>query len=87
MKRIEGQTLERQTIVLEEVHLINCVLRDCDLFYSGGFYVWEQTSFDGCRLRLRDAAKNSEGLFRHFGMLKDQPSPTIQVKSSTKAVN
>ena len=36
MTKYENKELKGTTLVIEDCFFINCVLRECDLFYSGG---------------------------------------------------
>src|SRR5882762_9282326 len=36
MTKYENKQLSKATFVMEESFFVNCVLTDCDLFYSGG---------------------------------------------------
>jgi hypothetical protein len=36
VKIYKNRTITKEPIVLEEVCLIDCILTDCDVFYSGG---------------------------------------------------
>ncbi len=84
MQIIEGRTLENQTFVLEEVVFVNCVVRKCQLFYSGGDFEWKQSSFEDCTMHFRGAAKNTVAFLRAIGLLKwEQKPPGTIPKSDT----
>ena len=86
MKVLDGQTLNRETFVLEEVCFVNCVLHDCHLFYSGGDYEWANTTFQNCHFHFRGAAKNSQALMGHLGLLKPPETPPV-VPATTGKLN
>ncbi len=69
MIKYEGETFHRKTFVMEESFFVNCVLRDCSLFYSGGDFDWVNTRFENCQIHLRDSAKRTTTFLGHFGLL------------------
>lgn len=85
MQAIKQQTLENQSFIIEEVCFINCVLRNCDLFYSGGDFEWINTNFESCRFHWRGAAKNTLALFQAVGLLR-QLTPPQDVKPSSQTI-
>jgi hypothetical protein len=54
---------------------INCQVRDCDLFYSGGDFDWQGGQFQNCRFHFRGPAKNMLTLCQIIGMI-----PTSQTQ-------
>lgn len=87
MQAFKDKTFENQSFVIEEVYFENCVLRNCDLFYSGGDFEWVNASFDNCRFHFRGAAKNTQTLFQSMGLLKQAPLGAMLPPSSSKSVN
>jgi hypothetical protein len=78
MNKYEGKTLTNATFVVEESFFINCVLRDCDLFYSGGDYDWMNARFENCRWHFRGPALKTMQMMQQIGMVQPQvlpPSP------------
>ena len=70
MKIYEDKTMTEQTLILEEVVLIRCVLKNCDLFYSGGDFEFVELRLENCRFHFRGPAKNTQMLSQLLGMLR-----------------
>ena len=84
MNKIDGKKLSKQAFVLEETYFVNCVLRECDLFYSGGDCQWVNTTFENCYFHWLGAAKNTRKLLGVLGMLKEDKKPQTVLKTSTE---
>lgn len=57
MERVEGRSLADQVVDMDGKHLVDCVLSNCVLEYSGKPVVLETTRFKGCSFRFKgDAA-------------------------------
>ena len=87
MQTYKRQTLEGKSLVLEEVAFIECVLRDCDLFYSGGDFEWQNTTFENCRFHWRGPAKNTFSLFQTFGLLREPTPGSSAITKSSQTVH
>jgi hypothetical protein len=86
MKVYKNQTLTKEAIVLEEVCLIDCTLKDCDVFYSGGDADYQNLKLDNTRFHFRGPAQKTMQTLASFGMLKMQPMPvSFQAASAAKA--
>jgi hypothetical protein len=70
MQTYRDKTLCNQTIELEEVAFVNCQVRDCDVFYSGGDFDWQASNFVNCRFHFRGPAKNAVALLQSIGLLR-----------------
>lgn len=85
--KYDGKTLEKQHFVMEESYFVNCVLKDCDLFYAGGDYDWLNVTFENCRWHWRGPAGKMFQLATAMGMLKTSGIPPQTPASSTKMMN
>jgi len=85
MEKFDNQNLEKQQFVLEETIFINCVLKRCDLFYSGGDFMLKGTKLQECQVFFLGAAKTTRSLLQALGMLKPEPSQD-QLKLSTPTI-
>ena len=86
IQKYEGKTLENMIIVVDDSIVINCVLKGCDLVYSGGDAEMVNTRLDGCRLHFRGAAQKTIQALQTFGMLKVGPLP-VPMKMEVGKVN
>ena len=84
INRYEGQTLEKQILIVEETYIVNSVLRDCDLFYSGGDFEWANANYVNCRWHFRGPALKTMQLMQTLVMLKQQQTPPVSQVSSSK---
>ena len=82
--KYEGKTFEKQAFVVEESYFVNCALKECDLFYSGGDSEWINTSFVICRWHWRGPAAKTMQLGQLLGMLKQPEVPPSFPASSSK---
>jgi hypothetical protein len=82
--KYEGKTLEKQSFVLEESFFVNCILKDCDLFYSGGDFEWTNGQFLNCRWHWRGAALKTIQMAQLLGMMKPPQAPPSFPASSSK---
>jgi hypothetical protein len=70
MTKYENQTIENKTLVIEECLFVTCVLKNCDLFYSGGDSEWANLRFENCRWHFRAGALKTVQLLQTLGLLK-----------------
>lgn len=87
MKIYKDKTLSEQAFVLEEVVFIECMLKNCDLFYSGGDFEFVNLKMENCRFHWKGAAKSSALLFQTIGMLREQSQVPPQISMSSQKPN
>jgi len=73
--KYEGRTFTRQTFQLEECWFVNCVLKECTIFYSGGSYEMENARFDNCQWKFQNEAQRTMTLLTMIGLIKVQQIP------------
>lgn len=73
--KYEGQTFTKKVFQFEECWFLNCVLKECVLFYSGGSYEMENTRFENCQWKFQDEALRMFLLLTQIGLLKAQQIP------------
>jgi hypothetical protein len=78
----KDKSISDQTFVLEETTFIECTLKDCDLFFSGGDTEIVNVKIDNCRIHFRGAAKNTIALMQTLRMI---PGP-IQLPPQAQSV-
>jgi hypothetical protein len=86
MTKYEGMTLTKKVIVLEETWLVNCVLRECVIFYSGGPFDMVNATFDRCEWKFQGSAQLTFSLMSMIGLIP-KPETTIPVQSFGESVN
>jgi hypothetical protein len=85
MQKYDKAILTKATLVLEDGFFNECVLTDCDLFYSGGDVEMVNTKLDNCRLHFRGAAQKTIQTLQVIGMLKAGPIPVPSQVNTAKA--
>ena len=83
INKYEGKTFTKQSFVMDESFFLNCVLDDCDLFYSGGDVDWLNLKWEAnCRWHFRGPALKTFQLMQMIGMLKNpQQAPPTPVSN------
>lgn len=84
--KYEGMTLTKKVIVLEETWLVNCVLRECVIFYSGGSFDVVNATFDQCEWKFQGAAQLTFSLMSMIGLIPP-PQLSSPVQSAAGSVN
>jgi len=81
-----GQAIQKRSLDLDDCFFINCVVKDCDIFYSGGDAQWQESKFENCRFHFRGTALRTIALAQLLGLMKP-PSAQIQPPESNLKVN
>jgi hypothetical protein len=81
MRIYKDKNISDQTFVMEESVFVDCTLKNCDLFYSGGDFEVVNVKLDGSRIHFRGAAKSTVALMQ---MLRMIPGP-IQLPPQTQS--
>lgn len=84
--KYEGITLTGKVIVLEEVWIVNCALRECIIFYSGGPFEVVNATFDRCEWKFQGAAQLTFSLMSMIGLIP-QPQAMLPMESVPGPVN
>jgi hypothetical protein len=74
---IENATSAGETITLDEKHFVNCHLKNCTLFYSGGDFLLTNTTLENCPVNLSGPAQRTVALLLTMGVLKPGAVPGI----------
>jgi hypothetical protein len=82
--KYEGQTLTKKLLVLEECYMLNCVLKECDLFYSGGDFEMVNCQMEMCQWHFRGPALKTIQTMTQMGMLKMNQTPVPFPVSGSK---
>jgi len=83
--KYEGRTLKQQTFKLEECWFVNCVLRECVIFYSGGAYELENATFENCQWKFQGPAAATVQLMTMIGLIKPGQAPPSQIQTKGTA--
>ncbi len=84
--KYEGITLTGKVIVLEEVWIVNCALRECIIFYSGGPFEVVNATFDRCEWKFQGAAQLTFSLMSMIGLIP-QPQAMLPMEAVPGPVN
>ena len=87
MTKYEGRTFTRQTFRLEECWFVNCVLRECRLFYGGRSFLFENTSFDNCQWTFLDEALHTVQLLTSLRLIQPGQTPPPQFQATSGPAN
>jgi hypothetical protein len=68
MTRIEGKTMTREDINLDDMEFVNCKFKRCRFTYSGAACILQLCDFEGeCAFVFTGAAKNTGSVLRALG--------------------
>ncbi len=85
VKVYQGKTYHDESFILEDCVFVECHLKNCDLFFSGGDTEWVNTKFENCRFHWRGPAKSTMALLQVLGILPQQPpAPNPPISTATK---
>ncbi len=87
MKVIKDQTIENDILDLDDTCLVNCTVKNTEIFFSGKHYAWRDSTFENCRLTLLGAAHNTQCFLRDFGRLKEDEKPPETKSKSSETVH
>ena len=82
MKRIENQTIEGESVTIDDVHFIRCTLVNCILQYAGGEVVFDRTSMRGCQYVFYGDALRTVQFLQGTGLMSHVPSEWGEFSSS-----
>jgi hypothetical protein len=81
-----NQTFTGATFQLEECWFVNCVLRQCTIFYRGGSYELENARFENCQWKFQNEAQRTCVLLSQIGLLPAQQPPQALLTLSSGPV-
>ena len=73
--KYEGQTFTKKAFQLEECWFVNCVLKECTIFFSGGSFELENARFENCQWKFQNEAQRTMQLMTMIGLIKVQQTP------------
>jgi len=82
--KYEGKTFTKQSFVVEDSCFVNCVLKECDLFYSGGDSELVGCQLEACQWHFRGPAQKTMQTMQMMGMLKLPQIPVPFPSSGSK---
>jgi hypothetical protein len=87
MTKYQNQTLTGQAFQIEDCWFVNCVLKECTIFFSGGSYEMENTSFQNCQWKFQNEAQRTCQLLSQIGLLPPMQLPLQTKMPTTDQVN
>lgn len=79
----QNESIMASNMVLEEHYFVNCKLKNCRLFYSGGGYEFLNTTFENCAWTFVERAKDTVQLLVTIGMLKPGQTPPQNIQAAS----
>jgi hypothetical protein len=88
IQKFENQTLVGQIFRAEECWFVQCTLKNCVFYYSGGPFELENCRLENCQWKFQGSAQQTVGLLSTIGLLPIQPTHLQVTKMpSTGPVN
>ena len=87
MVKYMNKTFAGEVFQIEECYFVNCVLKECVLFYGGGTFEWENTTFENCQWKFQNEARNTLQLLMTIGLLPAQQKPPETMTTTSKMMN
>jgi hypothetical protein len=69
LKKIENQTIEGQSLSMDDTAFINCIIKDCILEYSGSSFKLIDTELKSCRYVFYGPARGTVHFLQSVGMM------------------
>jgi hypothetical protein len=85
--KYEGLKLDNKVFRLEECWFINCVLSNCVIFYSGGSFDFQNTTFQNCQWKFQGEAASTFQLLHLIGLIPSGQTPPPEIQASGGPVN
>ncbi|MFP5204907.1 MAG: hypothetical protein ACLGSH_06105 [Acidobacteriota bacterium] len=72
--KYQDQTIVGQVFRTEECWFVNCTLKQCVLYYSGGVAEFENCRFENCQWKFQGQAQQTIAVLSMIGLLPIQPT-------------
>jgi hypothetical protein len=72
--KYENQTVTGQIFRVEECWFVNCTLKNCVMYYSGGPFELESCRLENCQWKFQGPAQQTIALMSSIGLLPIQPT-------------
>ena len=74
MRIIQGQTIESESLQIDDTAFVDCTLIDCILEYSGHSVSFDKTTMHGCRYVFYGMAKRTVQFLQNTGLMPYDPA-------------
>ena len=74
MQLVEGQTIQGESLDIDNKYFIDCTLEDCILEYSGRPVTFERTHLRRCRYVFHGLAKSTVQFLQSTGLMPYEAS-------------
>ncbi len=68
MEAITDQTFDDVTVEFDDKNFTRCKLRNCEIFYYGGQFRWNESQATNCRITLFGNAADTAVFLQVFGL-------------------